>query len=95
MENQTNDSILEELLFLRLDTALEEVLREDERCQRANKAISEQTRKLDAIGLHHTQWKAVDDALSAYNRYSWEYGRVAYLLGFQDAVRLSRELKNA
>ena len=44
------------------------------------------------MGLDQEQLNAVDDALSICNYHDSQYGRIAYSLGFKDAVHLIMEL---
>ena len=44
------------------------------------------------MGLDQKQLDAVDEALSICNYHDSQYGRIAYSLGFKDAVRLIMEL---
>ncbi len=84
--------LLEQFFEMRADTALEESVRKDMKCQKANAEIHKEVKKIDKIKLNHKQWGIVDNALSACNNRSAEYGRVAYMQGFKDAANLLLEI---
>lgn len=44
------------------------------------------------MGLDQEQLNAVDEALSRCNYLDSQYGRIAYSLGFKDAVHMIMEL---
>lgn len=84
-------SVLEEIAEYRMDTTLEETLRTDKKYQEAAKRISEKVKKIDRNDFSTKQWEVIDEALSACNERSSEYGRVAYKQGLSDAVNLFKE----
>lgn len=84
--------LLEKFFDSRLDTVLEEAVKNDKRYQSSSKKISEEVNKIDQIGLNHHQWDVVDNAMSACNNRGLEYGRVSYFQGFQDAVNFVAEI---
>lgn len=86
-------SLLEQYFAARIDTALEEELRKNERYQNAREKSRRRVHNIDRIGLDQEQWETVDQALSAGNRLGAEYGRVAYILGFQDAMDVVVEIQ--
>lgn len=81
-------SVLESFCMHRLDTALEESIREDKSYQKKDEEIHKAIMRIDKIGLTHNQWKTVDRALSACNARSSGYGEKAYMQGFKDVVNL-------
>lgn len=85
-------SVLEEIAGYRMDTALEETLRSDKKYQEATKRISEKIKKVDRNDFSAKQWEVIDEALSACNERSSDYGRVAYRQGISDAVNLFKEV---
>ena len=84
-------SVLEEIAGYRMDTALEETLSTDKKYQEATKRISEKVKKVDRNDFSAKQWEVIDEALSACNKKSSEYGRVAYMQGISDTVNLFKE----
>lgn len=86
------ESLLEQFFEARADTALEESVRKDMKYQKASAEIRKEVKKIDKIKLNHKQWGIVDNALSACNNKSAEYGRIAYMQGFKDAANLLLEL---
>lgn len=81
-------SVLESFCMHRLDTALEESIREDKSYQKKDEEIHKAIMRIDKIGLTNNQWKTVDRALSACNARSSGYGEKAYMQGFKDVVNL-------
>ncbi|RRK31603.1 hypothetical protein EBB54_09715 [Schaedlerella arabinosiphila] len=85
-------SMINTLFETRSTHALEESLKKDQLYQRKEKKVEEALRKIDRMGLDQEQLNAVDDALSICNYHDSQYGRIAYSLGFKDAVHLIMEL---
>lgn len=90
--NET-ESFLEQFFDARINGALEDSLRQDRRYQSARAGARRKVKRLEDMGLSRRQWTAVDQALSACNGSTSEYGRAAYVLGFQDAVDVIVELQ--
>lgn len=84
-------TVLDEIAEYRMDTALEETLRSDKKYQEATKRINEKVKEVDRNGFSTKQWKVIDEALSACNERSSEYGRAAYRQGLSDAMNLFKE----
>lgn len=76
----------------RTDKDLEEILQNDKEYQKEKAETDILIDRIEKLGLKPRQWETVDKALSACNDRGSEYGRAAYCLGFQDAVRLGVEL---
>ena len=85
-------SMLKTLFETRSTHALEESLKKDQLYQKRERKVEEALRKIDRMGLNQEQLNAVDDALSICNYHDSQYGRIAYSLGFKDAVYLIMEL---
>ena len=85
-------SILESFCLHRLDTALEESIRNDKDYQKKDSEVHTKIMRIDKIGLTHKQWKIVDSALSACNARNSIYGEKAYMQGFKDIVNLLMEV---
>ncbi|MDE7436029.1 MAG: hypothetical protein K2N01_09485 [Lachnospiraceae bacterium] len=88
-----SDSLLEQYFAARIDTALEEELRGNARYQDARDRSRREVCSIDELGLEQGQWETVDQALSASNHLGAEYGRAAYMLGFQDAMDIVVEIQ--
>ena len=80
--------ILTELFNLRVNGALEDAVRSDERYQKINNEACSKIKEMDKIGMNKEMWQLIDAALSAVNERSAKYARVAYQQGFMDAVDL-------
>lgn len=87
----TNTTILEGMYKERVERALKEVLKKDEKYCRVNEETKQKIKDIDQIELTKDEWEIIDTALSAVNARSSEYGRVAYQQGFLDAVSLLRK----
>lgn len=87
----TNTTILEGMYKERVERALKEVLKKDEKYCRVNEETKQKIKDIDQIELTKDEWEIIDTALSAVNARSVEYGRVAYQQGFLDAVSLLRK----
>ena len=79
-------------MLFRSHHALEDFLKKDEIYQKSERKIEEVLRKINRMGLDQKQLDAVDEALSICNYHDSQYGRIAYSLGFKDAVHLIMEL---
>lgn len=90
--NIANNQLLEELFIARAHSALEEMLKEDERYRKMNEKTKKELSKLDNCHLSHEQWARIDEVLSLHNSRSSEYGCKAYILGFKDAVTLFMQI---
>lgn len=86
------DSLLDTLFETRSTHALEECLKNDKNYQKRERKVDEILRKINRMGLNPEQKNAVDEALSIYNYQDFQYGRIAYGLGFRDAVHLIMEI---
>ena len=87
----TNSTILEGMYKERVERALKEVLKKDEKYCRVNEETKQKINDMDQIELTKDEWEIIDTALSAVNARSAEYGRVAYQQGCLDAVSLLRK----
>lgn len=92
VEKEDTDSLLEILAKQRMDTILEEVLRADSNYQKVNEQTQRKVKRIEKAGLTKAQWHIIDTALSACNERCSDYGRMAYMLGFKDGVKMFEEL---
>lgn len=88
------DDLFKEFFSQRMEKALEESIRTDEKYNEARKIANMEQDKLNKIVLDKAQWQLMDNAISAANALGAEYGRAAYYQGFQDAIKLVSELYN-
>lgn len=91
-QEKNRQSMLRSICEARTDKALEEALRKNKEYQKEKAETDILIDRIEKLGLNNNQWEAVDKALFACNDRGSEYGRAAYRLGFQDAVRLGIEL---
>ena len=87
-----NDTLVNQLFIQRIEQALEVSLQEDIQYLKAEKTAFEKVNFLDTLGLNAKQNQAIDTAITALNDLGNEYGRVAYLQGFRDSLKLITEL---
>lgn len=89
MQYDENDRLLlHERYEERINNALEEMVRKDKKYQRLNRKTRKKIREIEKIELNKEEWLIIDNALSAVNERSAEYGRIAYSQGFMDALSL-------
>lgn len=91
-QNEEKKAFLERLSENRIDTALEESLKQNCEYQYRMKAAYSKIKKIENMGFDCEQWKVIDSALSASNQMSAEYGKNAYNQGFKDAIKLLVEI---
>ena len=84
----SSESILDQLASFRMETGLPAALRQDKKCQKAQKKANEKIRDLN---LTPQQWDTVDAAITAENISSIEYIRIAYKQGIIDAFSILQE----
>ena len=92
VSNGNRESVLKQIVRNRIDTALEETLRTDKEYQEMNKNFHETMRRVDRNKFSIEQWEIVDEALSACNERSAEYGKMAYQQGVSDVVNLLKDI---
>ena len=89
-ENVTKE--MEELIFRRIDNALEEAAEKDDVYQKKRREADRKIQEIKQAGLTRKQWRIVDEAFSAHNSQEILYAKAAYSLGFKDGIRLIREI---
>jgi hypothetical protein len=89
---QKTIGLLEIISEYRMSTALEEAINENADYQKLNEDAQRKINMIDKIGLNREQWDTIDNALTACNERSADYGRMAYLVGFKDAVKFLMEI---
>lgn len=89
---EDRSSVLKQFIETRIEAVLEEEILRDANYRKINMETRRKIKKIEDMGLSREQWLVVDDALSACNNRSFLYGKTAYYQGFQDAVRLLKEI---
>ena len=85
-------SILDYFFEIRTEDVLEKRLKEDRSYQEINAEARREIAKIEKMELSREQWLIIDNALSACNKRSSCYGRMAYKQGFLDAIHLLKAL---
>lgn len=87
------ESLIQELLEMRMTAAMEQNLWSCAEYQMVEKRAANQLREVQKLcGENTVLQTAIDDLVSIYNQSSTIYGRVAFQQGFFDAVKLNHEL---
>lgn len=86
-------SFLELLWENQLESSLQEAGKKDSRYQKADEEVQQTIGKVEDMEMTGELWQTVDQAFSATNDFTIEYGRIAYFQGFKDALQLLSELK--
>lgn len=81
-------SALYQLMSIRINDALDEIVKNDEESQQISKKSEEYLEKLDAMNLPKEAWLFIDRHASEQNALGARYGALAYLLGFSDCIDL-------
>lgn len=85
-------NLLEILAMERLSTAVEDTLREPGEYRNKNGEYDRIWAYLIKIGLDKEKRRLIDKLMSLQNYFSAEYGRVAYVQGVKDGIKLVEEL---
>lgn len=88
----TGNTVLQELIRHRLDTALEDTLRKDRNYQESKQRAEAKACRLSKDMFTERQWELIDDALEENNASASEYGRAAYQQGIFDVLDLLSEI---
>lgn len=84
------DSVLYQLMELRINTILNSILATDKDYQDIIQKSNKYTDQLDSIGLPTRVRSLIDGYISEHNALCARYGAIAYQLGFSDCIELSR-----
>ena len=93
METEIQHTVLQQFIRNRLDTALEDALRKDQKYQRSKEKAEAITDRLAKDTFTSEQWELINDALEDSNASASEYGRAAYQQGFFDAVDFFKDIR--
>lgn len=81
-------SALYQLMDIRVNNTLDEIIRNDEEYQQISKQSSEYLEKLDAMALPQDVRTLIEQHTSEQNALGARYGALAYVLGFSDCIDL-------
>lgn len=81
-------SALYQLMSIRINDALDEIVKNDEESQQISKKSEEYLENLDAMDLPREARLLIDRHASEQNALGARYGALAYLLGFSDCIDL-------
>ncbi len=84
------DSVMYQLMDLRVNTVLNSILEADEDYQEIRCKSDVYSGKLDAMGLPEETRLLIDRYVSEQNALGARYGALAYLLGFSDCIEMFR-----
>lgn len=91
-ESEIRHTVLQQFIRNRLDTALEDTLRKDQKYQKSKQTAKEKAGRLAKDMFTPEQWKLIEDALDDSNASGSEYGRVAYQQGLFDALDIFKDV---
>ncbi|HBA48704.1 MAG TPA: hypothetical protein DCZ91_13085 [Lachnospiraceae bacterium] len=84
------DSVMYQLMDLRVNTVLNSIQAADEEYQEILRKSDVYSGQLDAMGLPRETRLLIDQYVSEQNALGARYGALAYLLGFSDCIELFR-----
>ena len=85
-------SILKDLYEMRINSSLEKRVMMDELYQKNSAEILHHLQSMENVGLNKKQKDVVDEYVALHNKSNYEYARIAYSVGFEDAMHLALEL---
>lgn len=81
-------SALYQLMSIRINDVLDEIVENDEESQQISKKSEEYLKNLDAMNLPREARLLIDRHASEQNALGARYGALAYMLGFSDCIDL-------
>lgn len=84
------DSVMYQLMGMRVNTVLNSILEADEDYQEISRRSWECLDKLNMMGLPQEFRQLIDSYASEQNALTARYGALAYLLGFSDCIEMFR-----
>lgn len=84
------DSVMYQLMNLRVNTILNSIQAADEEYQEIQRMSDAYSGQLDAMDLPRETRLLIDKYVSEQNALDARYGALAYLLGFSDCIELFR-----
>ena len=84
------DSVLYQLMDLRVNTTMNSIVGADEDYQDILRRSDEYSGRLETMGLPKETMQLIDRYVSEQNALGARYGALAYLLGFSDCIELFR-----
>ena len=91
-EPEGRHKVLQQFIRNRLDTALEDTLRKDQKYQKSKEKAKGKADRLAKDTFTLEQWELINDALEDSNASASEYGRAAYQQGFFDALSFFKDI---
>lgn len=85
-------SILKDLYEMRVNSSMEKRVMTDELYQNNNAEILQHLQIMEDMGLTEEQKNVVDEYVTLHDKSNYEYARIAYFTGFEDAISLVVEL---
>ena len=92
LASRTKKTVLQQFIRNRLDTALEDTLRKDQKYQKSKVKAKGKADRLAKDTFTLEQWELINAALEDSNASASEYGRAAYQQGLFDALELFTEI---
>ncbi|MDO4170583.1 MAG: hypothetical protein Q4D45_11880 [Lachnospiraceae bacterium] len=92
LSKEKQKTVMQQIILNRMNTALEETLRTDKEYQESINQYHKKMEQLDRNKFSLEQWEIIDEALSAGNERSAEYGRMAYQQGLLDVVNFMKDV---
>lgn len=83
-----SNTVLFQLMDLRINDALEKVLANDDDYQETQQQADVYSNQIDALNLAGETRLLIDRYVSALNANGCRYGELAYVLGFSDCLEL-------
>ena len=84
------DSVMYQLMNLRVNTILNSIQAADEEYQEIQRMSDVYSGQLEAMGLPREVLQLIDRYVSEQNALGARYGALAYLLGFSDCIEMFR-----
>ncbi len=91
-EPEGRHKVLQQFIRNRLDTALEDTLRKDQKYQKSKVKAKGKADRLAKDTFTLEQWELINAALEDSNASASEYGRAAYQQGFFDALSFFKDI---
>ena len=82
------EPILDEMYEMRLRSGMEEIVKGDKKYKENEQLIRQKELALEELGLQEEQRECVEEYAKLHIRSNYEYARIAYNCGFEDAMRI-------
>lgn len=81
-------SILDELYEIRMSSGIEQMLKSDTKYQENSMEIREMAEIIDDMNLLKEQRDCIEEYAELHTKSNYEYARIAYNCGFEDAMQI-------